>query len=256
MKNFFLIAGLLVVALFSHAQGVIDAKKIVDQINSGQKAAYIEATISGDLDFTELATKRLVEKNSRWGGQNAYKSKVKVPLLFKNCRFTGNVLAYKVLSTDGSPRRILGFEVDGNNSEVYTADFEDEVIFENCTFEGETQFKYSDFDRQARFTDCRFSKAANFKYAHLNTNAYFTGSKFGGYADFKYTEFDDTVDFQKCTFAGYSDFKYTRFARVSDFNNSVFKGYADFKYTNFKEHANFNNISFQGHSDFKYARGR
>lgn len=255
MRKTLLLTCLLAVTSLAHAQGVIDAKKIIDQINSGQKAAYVEATISGDLDLTELANKHLVKESGRWNDQNAYESRVKVPLLFKNCRFTGDILAFKVLDKNGNTRKILGFNVDGNN-DVYTTDFDEEVIFENCTFEGETQFKYSDFARQVRFTDCRFAKHANFKYAKLATDAYFTGTTFSEYADFKYTDFSESSDFQKCTFKDYGDFKYTHFSRVADFNNSVFKGYADFKYTNFKQHANFNNISFQGHSDFKYARGR
>ena len=256
MKNLLFLCFLLVSSTLATAQGTIDAKQVFNQINSGQKAAYVEATISGDLDLTELSTKRLLEKSSRWGDQNAYKSKVKVPLIFKNCRFTGNVLAFKVIAKDGSNRRILGIEIDGSNNDVYTADFEEEVIFDNCVFEGETQFKYSDFDRLVKFMGCRFKKNANFKYAHAKTDAIFSGSVFEEYADFKYANFNSSADFQKTTFNSYGDFKYTKFKEASNFDYTTFKGYADFKYTNFRQHANFNNTSFTGRSDFKYARGR
>lgn len=256
MKKLLLLSCFLVGSMLVNAQGTIDAKQVFNQINSGQKAAYVEATISGDLDLTELSTKRIKEKNSRWGGQNAYESKVKVPLIFKNCRFTGSVIAFKLMSKDGSNRRILGIEIEGSNHDVYTADFEDEVIFDNCVFEGETQFKYSDFARTVRFTGCRFKKNANFKYAEAQNDAVFSNTVFEEYADFKYAYFKSSADFQKTTFNNYSDFKYTKFNEVSNFDYTTFKGYADFKYTNFRQHANFNHTSFTGRSDFKYARGR
>lgn len=255
MKKLLLLSCLLIGSLLVNAQGTIDAKQVFNQINSGQKAAYVEATISGDLDLTELSTKRRLEKNSRWGGQNAYESKVKVPLIFKNCRFTGNVIAFKLMSKDGN-RRIFGIEIDGNNNDVYTADFEEEVIFDNCVFEGEAAFKYSDFDRIVKFTGCRFKKNANFKYAHAHTEAIFSSTVFEEYADFKYTDFNALADFQKTTFNNYGDFKYTKFKEASNFDYTTFKGYADFKYTNFRQNANFNHTSFTGRSDFKYARGR
>lgn len=237
------------------AQNQVNAKDVFTKIDQKQTIAYEGVTITGDLDLTELSNQK--QKNdSKWGGQKSFESKVEVPLVFKNCTFKGSVIAYKVVKTGDKSHRILGFEVNGDNNDVYTADFQENVIFENCTFEEETQFKYSDFGGRTSFAGSRFSHDANFKYANFKNSATYDKCQFAGYANFKYADFKDLANFQENTFRAMADFKYSNFAEGVSFSGSTFRAFADFKYTDFNREGNFNNTNFAAGSEFKYASGR
>lgn len=238
------------------AQNQVNASDIFKQIDRKQLAAYEGVTIVGDLDFTELSNRREKQK-AGWNGQKSYESKVEVPLVFKNCTFKDDVIAYKVMKNEGNgKRRFLGFEVETNNGDLYTADFAENVVFENCFFEGEVQIKYSEFDGKAIFAGSRFGKGGNFKYAHFNGPASFNKCNFAGMANFKYAEFEEAADFQRNNFKAYADFKYSNFGEGVNFSDATFLAFADFKYTDFKREGRFDNANFRAGSEFKYASGK
>ncbi|GAB3642252.1 pentapeptide repeat-containing protein [Spirosoma arcticum] len=227
------------------AQTTVSANDIIAKINRNESVSYQNATITGDLDLTNLANRREWREGSWKGDSQEFLSVVNVPLSFKNCTFTGNVLAYR---TDESDERRL---VKMSNT-VYNADFTEAVTLENCTFERDAAFKYSTFRQRAIVTGNTFRDDALFKYAKFRSAADFSGSTFRGYADFKYTEFDELSVFEKVNFERYADFKYTKFDESTDFRQARFSSTADFKYTNFPRGTNFDNVRFEGSTDFKY----
>lgn len=189
------------------AQKTVPAGRIIDQINQGQAVKLSDAVITGVLDLTEIDTKELVKKGSL--SQEAYKSRVNVPLAFRNCTFKGDVIAYKVLDNKGEEKK--WYKWNTNQQVLYTADFARQAVFEQCTFEGKSAFKYSDFAEVASFAGSRFSDEANFKYAKFHEGSSFPEADFSDVALFKYAKFDENADFSGAVFSSYADFKYAVF---------------------------------------------
>ncbi len=251
---------LLVLLLFTFvgmevlAQKEVSAKTIFEQIDKRQTADYQNVTIVGDLDLTELSNKKLIKKMKN--DYEEYKSTVEVSLSFKNCVFRGDFIAYKNIE-DGKNKKIGNVNINWNgDGTTYTTDFEKSVVFENCTFEQKSEFKYSDFAEKASFGGTKFAQSANFKYADFKQEVIFAKCDFNEYANFKYSNFKHDADFYDVHFNNYADFKYTNFGDRVTFKSSIFKNHADFKYTDFKEDGNFDNTKFSGGSDFKYSNGK
>jgi uncharacterized protein YjbI with pentapeptide repeats len=225
------------------AQTAVDAKDIIAKINRKEAVSYQNATITGDLDLTNLANRREV-RDGNWGDSEHYLSVVEVPLSFKNCTFKGKFLAYRSEDRDGKILR--------TNNVVYNADFTEAVTIEGCTFDDDAAFKYSVFSQRAIFANNSFRDGALFKYTKFRSAADFSGSTFRDYADFKYTKFDESSSFEKATFEQYADFKYTKFDEGVDFSQARFTSNADFKYTHLPRGTKFDNTRFDGSTDFKY----
>ncbi len=250
MKNLlFLLLLALGSAEASRAQSAVNAADIIVRINRNEPVSYQNAVISGDLDLTELANKRPNDR-SNWGGQGSYLSTVTVPVTFKNCTFSGNVIAYK--NTVASRNKENGLLNMGNDGITSTADFAEPVTFEQCVFEKDAAFKYTTFRRQAAFVGNTFKNTALFKYTRFGESANFSGSSFGEYADFKYAKFNTESDFRNARFNGSADFKYTTFDEKADFGRARFARNADFKYTDLPRGTRFNETEFSGPVDFKY----
>ncbi|WP_420150145.1 pentapeptide repeat-containing protein [Spirosoma sp.] len=225
------------------AQTMVDAKEIIAKINRKESVSYQNATITGDLDLTNLANRKEV-RDGNWGDTPHYLSVVDVPLSFKNCTFKGKFLAYRTENEEG---KILK-----TDNIVHNANFSEAVTVENCQFEGDATFKYSHFSQRAIFTENTFRNVALFKYAEFRNAADFSGSNFHGYADFKYTKFDESSAFQNARFDRHADFKYTKFDESVNFQKASFSGNTDFKYTKFPRGTRFDDARFSGFTDFKY----
>jgi hypothetical protein len=217
----------------------VDASEVVARINKGDAIAYKNTTIVGDLDLTELATKRQI-KNCNWGSTEQFESIVTMPLLFDNCRFTGKFVACKY------------DEKIGKNGTTFTANFQEPVTLTNCTFEGDAGFKYTKFQQLAVFSGSRFSGDVVFKYTKFLAAVDFNNTQFKKYADFKYARISESSSFQQVMFAQYADFKYTQFDEPTDFQGTRFVNTADFKYTHFPRGTRFDNARFDGGTEFKY----
>ena len=233
---------ILVAVVPALAQKTVDAKEIIERINRKQTVSYQNATITGDLDLTNLANRREVREGNWRGEAQEYRSTVDVPLTFRNCTFQGKVLAYQ---TDES-------RLTKTTSRIYNADFTEAITIEGCTFEDDAAFKYSTFEQRTLFTDNTFREGALFKYAKFQNAADFGGSTFRDYADFKYTKFDESSAFRGVTFERYADFKYTKFNEGVDFRQARFTETADFKYTKLPRGTTFADARFDGSTDFKY----
>ena len=209
---------LCLIATAATVAQTIKASDIIKQINEGRAVQYSNVEIDGDLDFTNLETRRLEQSTSnRFGDDHAaYESTVEVSLKFTNCTFLGNVLAY--------------YHIDRKN-ETYVAHFEQDAVFSNCNFKKASEFKYSEFHGVATFAGCTFNDEANFKYAEFSSGPLFDNTKFESGADFKYTEFPRETSFEKATFHGLANFKYSKFRSPLKMDGVAFKGSEDFKYT-------------------------
>lgn len=225
------------------AQTTVDAKDIIVKINRKEAVSYQNATITGDLDLTNLANRREVREGN-WGDTQQFLSVVEAPISFRNCTFNGKFLAYRSEDEEGKLLR--------KNNRVYNTDFTEAVTVEGCQFEKDAAFKYSTFSQRAIFTDNTFREETLFKYAKFRNAADFSGSTFRSYADFKYTKFDESSAFENVRFERHADFKYTKFDEGVDFQKASFSGNADFKYTHFPRGTTFANARFNGSTDFKY----
>lgn len=255
----------LLFALTLSAQSSIPADKIIAQLNAGTDIALTGVTITGDLDFTRINDREETQKGGR-NNQQQWKYHVRNTLSFVDCTFEGDV---------------WGFRIEGKNSRgkvgpAHMADFHENVLFKNCKFEEDVNFKYSHFHEKADFPKAVFEEYAGFKYTKFDESADFQGMQIEGDANFKYTDFDEYVNMSGATFKDLADFKYTKFPRGVDLSNVVFEDdsifkyaqfprgvdmantrfrrEADFKYTKFSDPSNFDGTDFGSDADFKYAR--
>lgn len=185
MKKLLILLSFL--AFNATAQKEVSAKTIFELIDKGRQVEYDGVTVIGDLDLTELSNKRDISKSKN---SLEYKTNVEVPIIFKNCRFKGDFIAYK--HNEDSKTRKFGtntITINWGDGITYSTDFEKNVVFENCTFEGKSEFKYSNFEENASFGGTKFNKEANFKYADFKRNAIFAKTDFDKSANFKYQWF-------------------------------------------------------------------
>lgn len=228
----------LLIPFVSFAQNSVDASSIIDDIVAGNNVSISDAKITGTLDFTNLPN---MEKK----GSNEFESVVEVAISFKNCVFEKDVIAYYNTEKSG-----MGY------GKTYTTNFEEKVAFENCKFEGASEFKYSSFEEEVNFEGTYFSQSANFKYAKFKEKVVFGNVDFRDNANFKYAKFKADADFYQDVFGAEADFKYAEFNERATFKRSVFSGLANFKYANFDREGVFVNAEFQNESDFKYTKGK
>jgi len=225
------------------AQSTISAAKLIDQINSGADIALTNTTITGDLDFTRI-NDREQENSGNWGNTESYRYHVRVGISFVNCTFEGEVLGYR--NEDKGKMN--------SNGPLHNADFHEDVLFRDCKFEEEVNFKYTEFHEDADFPGAEFDEGIGFKYTEFHEAADFSGMKADASANFKYTDFDEEVNMAGAKFGGGADFKYTKFPRGVDFSNVTFERDADFKYAEFPRGVNMANTTFRDDADFKYTK--
>ena len=256
------VLAIIMVILFSlnlFSDNSVISDEIISAIDNMQPVKYENVTIKGNLKFIDVQEKKVV--SSSGSESTEYHCFVQVPVVFVDCIFAGDVVAY--------------FN-DEIKDEMYAAIFDEEVIFRNCTFErdalfkysefhqdtdftnnkfdGEALFKYSKFDTSVSFENCSFYEDANFKYTKFRQTSFFGNSVFFDLANFKYTKFEDLADFSMVTFKDEADFKYTKFPEGVTFENARFNNYANFKYVHFYEPFNMTGTEFKGNTDFKYTK--
>lgn len=250
IRNYFkIVLPALLFAMPLYAQKTITSNEIVQRINQGKPIEVDGAIITGTLDFTEIATKKRVNNED---ANPSYKSKVNVPIVFRNTTFKGDLIAYKVLEKKGENNF---FSEDNEIQVLYTADFARKVIFENCIFKGKALFKYSDFSGEVSFASTEFSEEANFKYAQFYEVTDFSNTRFYDDTNFKYAQFRKETDFSFAKIEDEANFKYAEFEKGVNFQQTRFEGFANFKYSVFKQPANFDESSFNEGKTFKYTTG-
>ena len=251
MKLLLSITVALVPFLSANAQKEVAAKEIFNAINKKQSVQYDGVIVTGDLDLTELSNRKIKNESKGW---EEIKTTVEVPVVFRNCTFKGDVIAYKHLE-EGKNGRVFNLEIN-YGGKTYSTDFRENVVFENCTFNGGSEFKYSTFSKPANFSGTEFAHQANFKYARFHNDAFFVGINFNDYANFKYADFREKAEFQNTRFRDYADFKYAEFKDNVNFTSGRFQRHADFKYADFNDGAKFDKTDFESSTDFKYSNGK
>jgi hypothetical protein len=214
---------LLLITVTVTAQKTVEASNILADIKAGKDINIKNATISGVLDFTymEEAMKKIPQKKKKswWNGDSNYSNEIKklieVAVIFEDCIFEDDVLAYIP---------------DEDSGYTFTASFDNTTIFKNCKFTRKAMFKYSRFESETDFSSSIFDDDSTFKYA----------------------KFDDTVSFEKTKFDESATFKYAEFKRFVSFKNALFEDTATFKYTKFKNGVSFNNARFEEDLSIKY----
>lgn len=231
------------------AQQNVAARDIIAQINRGQVVAYQNATITGDLDLTQLNNKKLKEQSDKDDpSTQEYISTVTAPLQFTNCTFAGKVLAYF------NPNQGMNFTNNAERNEIYNANFAQDVRFESCIFQQEAAFKYSQFKTTVSFAGSQFSDEALFKYTKFEQAPNFSRAKFTDGAVFKYVHFPAGTNFSQAVFSKEADFKYAKFPGDSNLERAQFLGSANFKYADFSAAVKLQGIAFKGATDFKYTQ--
>lgn len=223
MKNSlrsFLILSIVAAPLTSFSQKSVEASQIIEQIRRGESISIEDAVITGDLDFTFYFEKKYEDQYSRkkenWN-DNSVKEMISGKIVFVNCVFRDGVLAYIH---------------DEKTNYTFIASFENTVVFQNCIFEKESDFKYSSFEETADFNGSVFEEEALFKYA-----------KFQDYADFGNSKFDDDANF-----------KYAKFQEGLNFSGTIFKEDLNLKYAKINGEFNSKNMDVQDDLDVKYTK--
>ncbi|SNR15637.1 pentapeptide repeat-containing protein [Tenacibaculum jejuense] len=210
---------LLFVSSIIVAQKTINATEILKKISKEENITISNATVVGilDLTFMDKALPNLPKRKKWWsnGGSNTVPKQILSSISFVNCVFEDDVLAY-------IPHEDSGY--------TFIANFEDDVTFRDCTFEGKAMFKYSDFEG----------------------NTDFSGTKFLEDTTFKYAEFEKAISFKNTNFDEPATFKRAKFREFVSFANSIFQEEATFKYTEFKGGVSFNNVKFEEDLNIKY----
>ena len=96
----------------------IPAVEIIERINDGQDVHYENVEIVGDVDFTTVYSDDMADEDT---------SCIDVLVAFVNCLFTGTVAGY-------NEDNLTSF-----------AQFENDVTFAGCRFEGSVDHSYARF---------------------------------------------------------------------------------------------------------------
>ena len=233
-KLILLVFIVLILSLFVSAKNKVSADDILAKIDRQEPISYEGVIVSGDLDFTKIKDKVLKKS----GGKNStrlYHYNIHSPISFKNCTFTGDVLAYVH---------------DDDQNITHNAMFYEDVTFKGCEFKGLSAFKYSKFYKKTDFQKSAFSYEALFKYSKFTETIRFSHSSFNETANFKYAKFPRDAYFNGVTFQEYANFKYTKFYGHVSFEKAVFEGEANFKYTKFYDSISLKYTKFPASSDF------
>jgi len=229
------------------AQTYVSADEIIDQINKGERVVYENAIIEGDLDFTLVENFKkeellispceagnLIDMYDRTSDN--YYVDVNSYIEFLSCEFTGN---------------ITGYSVDEEENTIYNARFNNEVVFGDCKFYGDVNFKYSVFTQKTELESSTIAGNANFRYASFENMADFSRTSFLQEAHYNATHFSGIAMFQASEFESNVNFCKTQFVDGAYFNYANFSERAMFTYANFKK-ADFNNVNFSKLSSFSY----
>ena len=248
MKNKIMLIALILTTFFSFAQKTIEASDILKDIKAGKTITIKDATINGVLDFTymEDALEKLprTKKNSWFfwisgNSTNQIEKSIDIRISFTNCTFKNDVLAYIP---------------DEDSGYTFTANFEDEAIFKNCSFERKAMFKYSRFESDSDFSGSSFNDDSTFKYAKFDKNSSFSNTEFNEIATFKYAKFSRNVNFSNSVFKDTATFKYTKFNDGVSFKNTNFEEDLNIKYMQVSGDFNITNMNVAYEIDSKYTK--
>lgn len=241
----------------------VSAASVLETIKKQEPVLLENVTIDGDLDFTTLATYPETEGRR--------KALIESPVFFKNCVFTGNVLAFSQRNDQTTLcefKKNLSFlnckfSGEANFQSVTVAgiscfsrsQFNRLVSFEGAHFGSEAYFDNTFFTQENRFQSAYFGKTANFWKSLWVGATYFQGAVFSGDTQFNLAEFRSNLDFSLCVSYGLLTFNYAQFTGRSSFDNCRFKNAVDFNNTTLNE-ASFREAFFDTKASFVAAKSK
>lgn len=226
----------------SFAQKTIQASDIISDVKNGKEIKISNATIKGAIDFTFMddALPNLPKKKRWWkNNSNTIKKQITSKISFTNCVFENDVLAY------------IHHE---KSKYTFVANFEDTVVFNNCTFKQKAMFKYSDFEKNTDFSNSHFKGESTFKYADFDKDITFENTRFIGNSTFKYSEFEHFVSFKNAVFNKSATFKYAEFDKGVSFKNVKFEKDLNIKYTKVSGAFDIDGMNVAAEIDSKYTK--
>jgi translation elongation factor P/translation initiation factor 5A len=249
MKNRTKLTGLFICLLITAsitAQTRVNASKIMNDIKNGKDVAYKNATIVGVLDFTFMESQMVKlpkrKKRSWWNkstSDNKIEKQITSKVSFENCTFEDNVFAYIH---------------EEDTQYTFVANFEEDAVFKNCTFNEMGLFKYSKFDAKADFSNTKFKGESTFKYADFKRFVSFSNTSYEESSTFKYAVFRNNVSFANSIFKESATFKYAQFKNGVSFNKTRFEEDLNIKYTKVNGDFNIAGMHVEYEVDSKYTR--
>jgi len=229
------------------------SSEIIKLIKKGKPVQIVDKIILDDLDFSQANEPFVV---------NAFTVQTEITqnVFFSHCVFMGKV------TSNSSKGKTNIQSVFKNNLIFNDCDFRGEVNFRNAVVFGKTDFSRSTFRKQTNFNYISvWSKGSYFDnivaeqkfdmiYASFFGNLSFLDAKFqtkssfqeikvNGNLSFINVIFADNVDFALME-AGRTLFNYAVFEKNVSFGNAYFSGSAEFINTTFGGNANFENVYF------------
>lgn len=221
---------------------IIDASEINNKIKNGEAIQYKNATIIGDIDFTNSSEKSIETPQ-------LIRNYVNSSIIFSNITFKGKIIAHK------SDTAYSNYTTFNKSISFFGCTFQDKVDFSRAQFNAIFNISNSDFQEDITFDGAIFEFQKNyFTKNKVLKNALFNLVVFNGDIQFMNTEFFQNVNFQMAKFHGMTQFSNTKFKKNVEFglinaNSDIFFNYSDFAKT-----VNFNGSIFRGRTEFQNAK--
>ncbi len=206
----------------------IPAEEILAQIISGEPLNYDNATITGQLDLSQLM------------GQ------VQQPVKMTNSHFLGPVNFGGASFDEALDLRGSVFQ---ENVSFARSRFLGDARFSSAQFNGQADFRASYFGGQASFLSARFLNDTSFGNAQFNGDAVFLDCHFEKDVDYDFAQFSRLGSFGDASFENVS-FLETQFGGHTTFLDARFQGNAAFAATRFASDVVFREASFRLGSTF------
>lgn len=122
----------------------LSANEIANQISAGKAVSVENAIVVGDFDLTNLTNQEndaVYPENGKTA--KVYTGRIKANVSFKNVIFAGKLNLFRK-------------ESDEKEIREYRVQFENLVVFENCTFEKDVNFELTNFNEGVSFANSVF----------------------------------------------------------------------------------------------------
>ena len=208
---------LVLVCAGCKSQPVHTNKGMCEEINSGKPLIFNGTSFEESVNFINCNPVKFTDEKSH--------SSVNSPIVFKDCRFNETFIMHS-----------------GSGKDVHTCSFNEKVLFINCTFEKNVDFRSVVFNESVDFQNCQFLSDVTFEESVFNGKASFIACYFKGETRFHNTFWADKVSFMD-----------SKFYMITSFQGSFFNNEAQFSNTEFQKYADFSNMSFNSAMFLNYA---
>jgi uncharacterized protein YjbI with pentapeptide repeats len=209
----------------------VTARTVLAQLAGHTPVLVENVTFTDDLDFTTLPSAPETETVARvW---------IDTPVYFRNCIFTGNVLAFRQ-----------------KDDKTVLCAFGRNLTFINCRFNAATRFQSVSVAGIGCFSRSYFNKPVSFEGAHFGAEAYFDNTLFATEARFQQATFGRLASFWKSVWAGASYFQGAVFQGDAQFNLADIRANLDFSLCTTYGLLNVNYATLTGRSNFDDCRFR